>query len=520
MKKLPIGISTLKDILDGGYAYVDKTPHVLKLANSGKYFFLSRPRRFGKSLLLNTLSEVFAGNEALFRGLHIHPHWDWAVKFPVIHISFGGGVLRNRAELDRRIQTILKDNQRNLQIHCDDTEDTSYCFADLIRKAKEQYGQGAVVLVDEYDKPILDNITDPETAAEMRNGLRNFYSVIKNSDEHMRFAFLTGVSKFSKVSVFSGLNNLKDITLDPAFSSVCGYTQTELEHTFAEHLQGVDLVEVKDWYNGYQWLGEGVYNPFDILLFLDTGKIFRPYWFETGTPSFLVSLLKSGRHHVPDLENLEVSSTQLSDFDIDHILLETLLFQTGYLTIKSEVTLFEETVFLLNYPNREVRSTFNQMVLGRYLLERPPERLPVMRALLANDFEALQQRFTALFAGIANDNYRKNPIAEYEGYYAAVMYAYLCSLGIDAIAEDTSSRGRIDLTLRFKLPGGQKQVYIFEFKVIEGELGDGSALRQLQDKRYAEKYDDGENRIFLVGMEFSKATRNIVGFDWQAFSVG
>lgn len=518
MKKLPIGISTLRDILDGGYAYVDKTRHVLKLADSGKYFFLSRPRRFGKSLLLNTLSEVFAGNEALFRGLYIHPHWDWAVKFPVIHLSFGSGILRTPEQLDQHIADALQRNQERLGVHCEQNHSVTSYFADLIRKVKVQYGQGAVVLIDEYDKPILDNITAPETAAEMRNGLRNFYSVIKDSDEHMRFAFLTGVSKFSKVSVFSGLNNLKDITLDPAFSSVCGYTQIELEQTFTEHLQGVDLAEVKDWYNGYQWLGEGVYNPFDILLFLSTGKSFRPYWFETGTPSFLVSLLKSGRYHMPDFENLEVSSTQLSDFDIDHILLETLLFQTGYLTIKSEVTLFEETVFLLNYPNREVRSTFNQMVLGRYLLERPPERLPVMRALLANDFEALQQRFTALFAGIANDNYRKNPIAEYEGYYAAVMYAYLCSLGIDAIAEDTSSRGRIDLTLRFKQPSGQKQVYIFEFKVIEGETGDGSALRQLQDKRYAEKYDDGDNRIFLVGMEFSKATRNIVGFEWQAWS--
>lgn len=518
MKKLPIGISTLKDILDGGYAYVDKTQHVLNLADSGKYYFLSRPRRFGKSLLLNTLSEVFAGNEALFRGLHIHPHWDWAVKFPVIHISFGGGILRTPEQLDQHIADALQHNQERLGVHCGQNHSVKSHFAELIRKTKAQYGQGAVVLIDEYDKPILDNITEPETAAEMRNGLRNFYSVIKDSDEHLRFAFLTGVSKFSKVSVFSGLNNLKDITLDPAFSSVCGYTQIELEQTFAEHLQGVDLAEVKDWYNGYQWLGEGVYNPFDILLFLSTGKSFRPYWFETGTPSFLVSLLKSGRYHVPDFENLEVSSTQLSDFDIDHILLETLLFQTGYLTIKSEVTLFEETVFLLNYPNREVRSTFNQMVLGRYLLERPPERLPVMRALLANDFEALQQRFTALFAGIANDNYRKNPIADYEGYYAAVMYAYLCSLGIDAIAEDTSSRGRIDLTLRFKLPNGQKQVYIFEFKVIEGEAGDGSALRQLQDKRYAEKYDDGDRQIFLVGMEFSKATRNIVGFEWRAWA--
>lgn len=514
-KKLPIGISTLSDILNDGYVYVDKTPHVLNLIQSGKYFFLSRPRRFGKSLLINTLAEVFSGNELLFNGLHIHSNWNWAVKHPVIQISFGAGVLRDREELDRRIRTLLRDNQRRLELDCEETDDITSCFAELIRKAKEKYGQGTVVLVDEYDKPILDNITQPEIATEMRNGLRNFYSVIKDSDEHIRFAFLTGVSKFSKVSVFSGLNNLEDITLDARYSTICGYTQAELETTFADYLQGVNLDEMKSWYNGYQWLGEGVYNPFDVLLFFSQQNRFRPYWFETGTPSFLISLLKSGDYHIPDFENMEVTATQLSDFDIDHIRLETLLFQTGYLTIKKEEILFDESVFILNYPNREVRSTLNQVIFERYLTNQPPERLPVMRALLANDFDTLHKRFVVLFDSIAHDNYRKNNIAEYEGYYAAVMYAYLCSLGIDTIAEDTSNRGRIDLTLRFKLKNGQRQAYIFEFKVIDGEQGDGSALQQLRDKNYATKYHDGECHVFLIGMEFSRVSRNIVGFDWE-----
>ena len=516
MKQLPIGISTLSKIIENNYAYVDKTQLVLQLAQSSGYFFLSRPRRFGKSLLVNTLAEVFSGTEALFQGLYIHPHWDWSVTYPVIQISFGAGVLNSREELEQHINEALQLNQEKLGIAELKSASSKGRFAELIRKAKAEYGQGSVVLIDEYDKPILDNITEPEIATEMRNGLRNFYSVIKDSDESLRFAFLTGVSKFSKVSVFSGLNNLKDITLDPAYGTVCGYTQAELEEVFAEHLQDVDLAEMKSWYNGYQWLGEGVYNPFDVLLFLGTGKQFRPYWFETGTPSFLISLLKSGRYHVPDFEDMEVSSTQLSDFDIDHIRLETLLFQTGYLTIKKVENVFEETVFLLNYPNREVRSTFNQVILDRYLTEQPQARLPVMRALLANDYMALEQHFTALFASIANDNYRKNPIAHYEGYYASVMYAYLCSLAIDTIAEDTSNRGRIDLTLRFKRPAGRKQVYIFEFKVIDDNEGDGSALQQLQDKDYAAKYNDGETDIVLIGMEFSKTVRNIVGFKWLA----
>lgn len=512
MKKLPIGISTLSKIIENDYAYVDKTKLVLQLVESSGYFFLSRPRRFGKSLLLSTLAEVFSGNETLFKELYIHPHWDWSITHPVIQISFGAGVLNNNAELEQHISEALQLNQEKLDIPELHSTSSKGRFAELIRKAKAKYGQSTVVLIDEYDKPILDNITRPDVAAEMRNGLRNFYSVIKDNDEYLRFAFLTGVSKFSKVSVFSGLNNLQDITLDPAYGTICGYTQNELEGVFAAHLQDVDLDEMKSWYNGYQWQSEGVYNPFDVLLFLDSGKQFRPYWFETGTPSFLMSLLKSGNYHVPDFENMEVSSTQLSDFDIDHIRLETLLFQTGYLTIKKVETLFEETVFLLNYPNREVRSTFNQVILERYLTDQPQARLPVMRALLANDFDALKQHFTVLFASIANDNYRKNSIAQYEGYYAAVMYAYLCSLGIDTIAEDTSNRGRIDLTLRFKRANGRKQVYIFEFKVIEGRDGDGSAIQQLQDRGYAAKYDDGETDIALVGIEFSQSERNIVGF--------
>lgn len=517
MKKLPIGISTLSKIIDGDFIYVDKTDLLLDLAATSGYYFLSRPRRFGKSLLINTLAEVFSGNEELFRGLHIHPHWDWSVKYPVINISFGAGVLRNTTDLDQHIEEALQLCAEQLGIENLSSSSSKGRFAELIRKSKEHYGQGAVVLIDEYDKPILDNITEPESAAEMRNGLRNFYSVIKDNDEYVRFAFLTGVSKFSKVSVFSGLNNLEDITLDAKYSTLCGYTQSELESVFSDYMVGVDREEMKSWYNGYQWLGEGVYNPFDVLLFFSKQKAYRPYWFETGTPSFLISLLKSGNYHVPDFENMEVSSTQLSDFDIDHIRLETLLFQTGYLTIKHEETLFEETIFLLNYPNREVRSTFNQVVLDRYLTNQPSERLPVLRALLKNDFDELQKRLTALFAGIANDNYRKNPIAEYEGYYASVMYAYLCSLGIDAIAEDTSNKGRIDLSLRFKLADGQKQVYIFEFKVTDGEKPDGSAMKQLHDKDYAAKYNDGDHRIFLIGVEFSKTLRNIVGFDWQEY---
>ncbi|MEZ5479699.1 MAG: AAA family ATPase [Thiolinea sp.] len=373
MKKLPIGISTLADIIYDGYVYVDKTPYVQMLTDAGKYYFLSRPRRFGKSLLIDTLRQLFSGNEALFRGLHIYPHWDWSVTYPVIHISFGAGHLQSRAELERRFRHILRVNQEQLGIECPDQEDVSSCFSDIIRAAKAKYGRSVVVLVDEYDKPILDNISKPDIATEMRDGLRNLYSVIKDNDAHIRFALLTGVSKFSKVSLFSGLNNLRDITLDSRYSALCGYTQAELEREFREHLKGTDMELVQRWYNGYSWLGESVYNPFDILLFVDGDKKFLPYWFETGTPSFLVEVLRKRPFHLPDLEAVRMEYKMLGNFDVDTIHLETLLFQTGYLTIKEEIQAFPGSTpeYILSYPNLEVRYS-----LMGYLLEKLPHRQP------------------------------------------------------------------------------------------------------------------------------------------------
>lgn len=515
MKKLPIGISTLEKILHDDCVYVDKTAYIHELAKVSGYFFLSRPRRFGKSLLVNTLHQLFAGNEPLFRGLHIHPHWDWSVQYPVIAINFADGFLKSRAELDRRIRFILGLNQQRLGVNCTNQDDPASCFVELIHAAKAKYGQNVVILIDEYDKPMLDSITDQAVMDDMRDGLKNLYSVIKGQDEAIRFVLLTGVSKFSKVSIFSGLNNLQDITLNPAYSALCGYSQSELEHYFSEHLQGANMEDVQSWYNGYNWLGESVYNPFDILLFITNGKQFRNYWFETGTPGFWVDLLKTRYYHLPDFEAIEASEAQLGDFDMNHISLETLLFQTGYLTIKRTDLLFDEPIFLLSYPNREVRSSFNQMVMDRYLTERLPERLPFLRALLKNDFDTLQQRFTLLFDNTAHQNYTQNNIAHYEGYYAAVMYSFICALGIDTVVEDSHNKGRVDMALRFKLPDGQPQVYIFEFKVLDSDQPDGSAMKQIKDKDYAAKYRDGKNRIFLIGMEFSKVTRNIIGFEWE-----
>ncbi|MCA1784372.1 MAG: ATP-binding protein [Desulfotignum sp.] len=512
MKKLPIGVSTLEKIINNGYAYVDKTAMVHQLVENGSYYFLSRPRRFGKSLFIDTLKEAFEGNRDLFRGLWLHDHWDWEKKYPVIHISFGGGVVRNREELDHRIVDILYRNQKILGITCRDPVDIPGCFGELIRNCAEKFGLRAVVLVDEYDKPILDNISDPAAALEIREGLKNLYSVIKDSDAWVQFAFLTGVSKFSKVSLFSGLNNLTDITLDSHYATICGYTEAEMTATFVEHLKDKPLNDIREWYNGYGWLGEKVYNPFSILNYLRAG-VFRNYWFESGTPSFLVELFKTKQYYIPDIENMEASESIIGAFDVDFVEPENLLFQTGYLTVEHEFRVAGKMFYKLRYPNMEVKSSLSDYILKRYSPDpvlKDKTQLRIYKALEKNDLDALDQSFRTLFAAIPHDWYRKNKLADYEGYYASVFYCYFKALGLDVTAEDTTNHGRIDMTVKL-----DNRVFIFEFKVVDIDKTPGTALEQIHKKGYADKYRAQHSDIYLIGVEFDRNERNIVRFDWE-----
>jgi hypothetical protein len=508
-KKLPIGIQTFREIREADYYYVDKTPLALRLIDGGKYYFLSRPRRFGKSLFLDMLGELFAGSKALFQGLYAHERWDWSTAYPVIRISFAEGVLKGRAALDQRIDEILAENEQRFGLK----PSTEACsipgrFASLIRHTHEQSGQRVVVLIDEYDKPILDNITDPGIAREMRDGLRNLYSVIKGQDAHIRFAFLAGVSKFSKVSLFSGLNNLNDITVDAPYSAICGYTEADVDTVFAPELDGLDRQQIRDWYNGYNWTGESVYNPFDLLLLFDKRQ-FRPYWFETGTPTFLVDVLTERQAWLPELGQLESSADILSTFDVDDMPTEALMFQAGYLTIDREEEISGTYYYQLRYPNREVYQSLNGTLLRYWTPDTQAEikhRKSLYRLLLANDFPGLHQLFISFFASIPSDWYRKNPIAQYEGYYASVFYAYFAALGLDITLEDASNHGRLDMAVRFN-----QQIYLFEFKVVE-LIPEGKALQQIKDKGYADKYRAEGLPIHLIGVEFSREQRSVVGF--------
>ena len=337
-RRLPIGIQTFRKIREQNCYYVDKTPFIKALIDSGSHCFLSRPRRFGKSLFLDTLKELFEGSRALFGGLAICGERDWSSRHPVLRLSFGGGNFREPGDLTVNLMAQLDALERESGI------ESGYVtaperFAHLLGALHDQAGQPVVVLVDEYDKPILDALDSPKLARANRDFLRGIYSVIKDRDAHIRFAFLTGVSKFSKVSLFSGLNNLNDITLDRRYSDICGYTDADLDTVFAPELPGLDRQEIQNWYNGYSWRGESrVYNPFDILLLFNSRE-FKAHWFETGSPTFLVETLFQRRISSLALEDLAGADDLLSKFDVGSIGTEALLFQTGYLTIAEELDL-------------------------------------------------------------------------------------------------------------------------------------------------------------------------------------
>ncbi len=506
LKKLPVGIYTLKEIIGNNYLYIDKTEIALNVINNNKYVFLSRPRRFGKSLFLDTLKNIFEGNKELFKGLYIYKRWNFEKKYPVIKISFANGKVSSRKELDIEIINILEENQKSLGLECKDTSNVSICFRDLIIKASERYNEKVVILIDEYDKPILDNINKLEQANEIREGLANFYSVIKGSDEYLKFAFLTGVSKFSKTSIFSGLNNITDITLNARYGNICGYTQKDIETSFLPYLQGVDLEKLKTWYNGYNFLKDKVYNPYNVLLFIQNDYKYKNYWFETGTPTFLIKLIKEKNYFLPQFSNLIVGEELLNSFDINNIKIESLFLQTGYLTIDEQIIDEDDFIeYKLKIPNKEVKKSLNNILIDHLTSNyryQPIQKL-ILKSLRNADLDNLKEAFISIFASIPNNNYTKNNISHYEGYYASILYAYLMSLGLELIAEDITNKGRIDLTVKI-----EDKIYIIEFKI-----GNGNALQQIINKNYAQKYMNEGKKIYLVGINFDEEERNITGFE-------
>lgn len=513
-QKLPIGIQSFEKIRTGGYAYVDKTPFISDIVRNGSYYFLSRPRRFGKSLFIDTIDCAFSGKVELFSGLYLttpESGWDFEKVYPVLRVDFAGGTFRIEQDLIGRLDRILDQWEEQYQTektHGSPGERLFYLIPNIASKTKSPI----VILIDEYDKPILDNLEDPSLSAKMRDILKDFYGAIKPLDLHLRFVFLTGVSKFVKTGIFSGLNNLKDITIDTRYSSICGYTGQDLINVFGDRISGYDIHDISRWYNGYSWTGESVYNPFDILLFLDQG-IFRPYWFETGTPSFLIKIWKTDPRLPADYDGLITGEEILGSFDPEHIRMETLLFQSGYLTIKEwSADLVRGLRCVLGFPNIEVRTSLNTLFSEALSGRNAPENRDRLYALLdAGDISGLHTLFHAFFASIPHDWYRKNHISRFEGYYASVIYTYFASLGYEVIPEDTTNLGQIDLTIKTN-----KAIWLFEFKVLGSNREKiENPLEQLRKKGYAEKYRKDILPIYEIGIVFDPESRNIVRWEAQ-----
>ncbi len=359
-RTLPIGIRSFREIREGGYYYVDKTAYLWRLLDEGKHYVLSRPRLFGKSLLVDTCKELLEGNEALFRGLEVHRRWDWSVRHPVVRLSFGSGGLQDPGSLSASVEAQLEAAERRW--HAPVARDRgAQRLAALVESIHRGTGHRVAVLVDDYDRPILDALATPEVARTHRDWLGGLYAVVKDADAHIRFSFFTGVGRFSKGTLFSGLNNVIDITLEPAFSAICGFTDQDLDTVFAPEMEGLDREEVRDRYHGYRWLGAEVYNPVDILLLLHRRE-FGPYWFETGPPTFLVRTLVERGVGSAEIGKLMGGAELLSAFDVDAMAVEAVLFQTGYLTIVDQFDLGGKPMYRLGYPNREVRRSLNDLL--------------------------------------------------------------------------------------------------------------------------------------------------------------
>ena len=364
---LPLGMHTFRGVRESGGFYVDKTGFAARMISRGKYYSLLRPRCFGKSVFTDMLKELFEGNEELFQGLTIHDGWDWSVRYPVVRFSFGSGCFTELGALQADVLAQLERLESEAGVHeaglrCEAVA-LSGRFHRLLAELHRRRGRRVVVLVDDYDKPILDVIEDPDTARKNCDFLLGFYSTIKSSDEHVQFVFLTGTSKCYNMSIFSGLNNLYDITLTQAYSAVCGFTEAELDSVFAAELEGLDRDTMRKWYNGYSWLGEEkVYNPYDVLKLL-YHREFDNYWFKTGSPRFLIDMLMERGISIPQLSGIIASRRMLTDFDVDYIGTEALLFQSGYLTIVGkEDDGWGLPFYRLDYPNLEVRQSLDNLL--------------------------------------------------------------------------------------------------------------------------------------------------------------
>ncbi|GAP73401.1 hypothetical protein SAMD00024442_89_2 [Candidatus Symbiothrix dinenymphae] len=519
MKELPIGIQSFEKLRNGGFLYVDKTKEILQLTSSN-IVFLSRPRRFGKSLLVSTLEELYTSNQSLFEGLYIYDKWDWTQRYPVIRIDWAGIKHGSKEEMERSMSTFLK-RQAKLEKIKLVSEYASDCFVELIESLHCKKNNKVVVLIDEYDKPILDAIGKPE-AADIRAFLQDFYVVLKSADDHLKFVFMTGVTKVAKVSIFSALNSLKDITLNDKYASICGYTQEELERNFSEYIDETAvrvnmtrddlLAKIRFMYDGYTWDGKtSVYNPFSTLMFFDNKK-FSSYWFETGTPTFLINRLKKHGLAKTVLEPIVAGQRAFNSYDPDELEDIPLLFQTGYLTVKDEEMTNGDSLYTLEVPNMEVKESLMEHLLSAYtnypLSKMSALGRQMLKQILAFDAKGFTNNMRIMFADVPytlkpskakNQAKAEAQNLANEAFYHIIFQLWMTMLGFNIQSEKMTNRGRIDAVLQQDGVAIVTELKYHATTELETLLN--QAIAQIREKRYYEPFLD--RKVILLGIAFS-----------------
>lgn len=512
MEKVATDIYTFSELRNNGFTYVDKSDALYAMASgeSGKQFFIARPRRFGKSLAVSTLKSLFLGERELYADLAIEPKWDWSKRWPVLHLDMGSAQTATVPELHRRWRAILANECSRNGIPFRDDENPSTAFENVVNdlSAKSPDGQ-MVLLVDEYDKPLLGHIMKPDVT-EFRDAINAFYSVIKTLESKQRFTFITGVSKFSKVSIFSDLNNLKDWTMHPKAATLFGYTHEEVLKYFPGCIHALGeanglsdeaaFAKIIEWYDGYKFEenAKPVINPVSLGLCFDNGK-FSDYWSATAMPTFLIDILKE---HPLDFSTVNVSETALNAYEPDKPRIVTLLFQTGYLTIKDFCQIGTSRRYGLRFPNLEIENSFLDNVVGAYVGQDPEISsgfaFDAAKALYSHDVPKFIKALKSLFRDIPYDmTDRQN-----EQMWQTICYVVLRSIGVNVNGEVKTNDGRIDMVV--DLPN---DIYIVEFKL---DRPAAEAMEQIKGKDYAGKYALSKKRVTLVGISFSAAKRTIV----------